>query len=57
MIVLNWITSVSFSKKGKGNSMRTTIPLDVVKLLDLKEHDKLKWIYDREKDVVIIKRT
>jgi len=54
--VLNWITSVSFSKKGKGNSMRTTIPLDVVKLLELKEHDKLEWIYDREKDVVIIKR-
>ena len=54
--MLEWITSVSYSKKNKGSSMRTTIPLDVVKLLELKEHDKLKWIYDREKDVVIIKR-
>jgi len=54
--MLEWITSVSYSKKNKGSSMRTTIPLNVVKLLELKEHDKIRWTYDRERDVVIIRK-
>jgi len=54
--MLDWITSVSFSKKNKGSSMRTTIPLDVVKLLELKEHDKIRWTYDKERDALIIKK-
>jgi hypothetical protein len=37
---------VSFSKNNKGSSMGTIIPLEVVKLLELKEHDKIRWIYD-----------
>lgn len=27
----------------KGNSLRTTVPAGIVKLLDLKEGDKFKW--------------
>jgi len=54
--MLEWITSVSFTKKNKGRSMRTTIPLGVVELLELKEYDKIRWIYDKKKDVIFIKK-
>ncbi|MFP3257243.1 MAG: hypothetical protein RXO36_05545 [Candidatus Nanopusillus acidilobi] len=36
---------VNFSKNNKGSSMGTIL-LEVVKLLKLKEHDKIRWIYD-----------
>lgn len=39
----------------KSKSLRTTVPMSIVKLLNLKEGDKIKWeIEARESEIVVL---
>jgi bifunctional DNA-binding transcriptional regulator/antitoxin component of YhaV-PrlF toxin-antitoxin module len=37
------------------NSLRTTVPVDIIKLYELKEGDKIKWDLEVEKGKIIVK--
>ncbi|MEM0135974.1 MAG: hypothetical protein QXU18_12250 [Thermoplasmatales archaeon] len=48
-------TTLSYSKKGKGSSLRTTVPHEIVLLLELKDGDILIWDYDKKTMSVTVK--
>jgi len=37
------------------NSLRTTVPVDIVKLYELKEGDKIEWALEVENGKIIVK--
>lgn len=49
-----YITSLSYAKKGHGNSLKTTVPIEVVRLLEVEAGDKLIWEYTKEKMIVTV---
>lgn len=48
------VTSLT-KASGKGDSLRTTVPMSIVKQFDLKEGDKIKWeLRSNGKDIEIV---
>ncbi|UTB32759.1 MAG: AbrB/MazE/SpoVT family DNA-binding domain-containing protein [Methanobacterium sp. ERen5] len=43
--------------KSTGSSLRTTIPLSIIKAFELKDGDKIKWDCEIKDDTIIVKVT
>ena len=50
-------SSLSLHRKGKSRSLRTTVPIEIVKLLDLKSGDKLIWKYGLGNTTITVERS
>lgn len=49
-------SSLSLHRKGKSASLRTTVPIEIVKLLGLSNRNKLIWKYSIESATITVEK-
>ena len=49
-------SSLSLHRKGKSASLRTTVPIEIVKLLDLSNENKLIWKYSIGSTIITVEK-
>jgi hypothetical protein len=49
-------SSLSLHRKGKSGSLRTTVPIEIVKLLNLCNRDKLIWRYSLGEATITVEK-
>lgn len=54
--MVEYYSSLSYSKKGHGRSLKTTVPTAIVGLLSVDAGDKLTWGYDTESKIFTVRK-